>query len=135
MQKRNTTFYLTEEAHKLIQRLARERGISKNALVEEAIKSLDPLTQNRTDDDLRSAKEETLFELRDQVQFLRRELERKDTIIMALTQRVPELEATPEPRGSPVRASEDDTSTSTDEPSGDPETANNPPWWRRLIGG
>jgi len=31
--------------------------------------------------------------LEDQIDFLRRELERKDTIIMSLTQRIPELEA------------------------------------------
>src|ERR671912_2040808 len=36
--------------------------------------------------------------LEDQIGFLRRELERKDTIIMSLTQRIPELEASPEPR-------------------------------------
>ena len=43
--------------------------------------------------------------LEDQVDFLRRELERKDTIIMSLTQRIPELEASPEPRESQVTAS------------------------------
>src|SRR3954454_2673616 len=44
--------------------------------------------------------------LEDQIEFLRRELERKDTIIMSLTQRIPELEAAPEPRESPEMASE-----------------------------
>jgi hypothetical protein len=44
--------------------------------------------------------------LEDQIDFLRRELERKDTIIMSLTQRIPELEASPEPRESQVTASE-----------------------------
>ena len=44
--------------------------------------------------------------LEDQVDFLRRELERKDTIIMPLTQRIPELEASPEPREAHVTASE-----------------------------
>ena len=44
--------------------------------------------------------------LEDQVDFLRRELERKDTIIMSLTQRIPELEASPEPREGQVTASE-----------------------------
>src|SRR5215208_4384769 len=39
------------------------------------------------------AKDETISELRDQVDFLRRELERKDAILMSLTQRIPELEA------------------------------------------
>src|SRR3712207_8229198 len=41
------------------------------------------------------AKDETISELRDQIGFLRRELERKDAILMSLTQRVPELEAPP----------------------------------------
>ena len=44
--------------------------------------------------------------LEDQIDFLRRELERKDTIIMSLTQRIPELEASPEPREGHVTASE-----------------------------
>jgi excisionase family DNA binding protein len=45
------------------------------------------------------AKDETISELRDQVDFLRRELERKDAILMSLTQRVPELGG---PAGEPV---------------------------------
>ena len=45
--------------------------------------------------------------LEDQVDFLRRELERKDTIIMSLTQRIPELEASPEPREGHGTASEE----------------------------
>ena len=45
--------------------------------------------------------------LEDQIEFLRRELERKDTIIMSLTQRIPELEATtPAPRDNPEAAPE-----------------------------
>jgi hypothetical protein len=45
--------------------------------------------------------------LEDQIEFLRRELERKDTIIMSLTQRIPELEATtPAPRANPEAAPE-----------------------------
>ena len=44
------------------------------------------------------SREEVLEVYREQVDFLRRELERKDTIIMSLTQRIPELEAAPEPR-------------------------------------
>ena len=45
--------------------------------------------------------------LEDQIDFLRRELERKDTIIMSLTQRIPELEASPEPREGHGTASEE----------------------------
>src|SRR5918994_2063771 len=44
--------------------------------------------------------------LEDQIDFLRRELERKDTIIMSLTQRIPKLEASPEPREAHGTASE-----------------------------
>src|SRR5215203_6765427 len=45
--------------------------------------------------------------LEDQIGFLRQELERKDTIIMSLTQRIPELEATTEQREGHVTASEE----------------------------
>ncbi len=45
-------------------------------------------------------------ELRDQIDWLRREVERKDTIIMTMAQRIPELESAPEPRESPVSTSE-----------------------------
>ena len=59
--------------------------------------------------------------LEDQVDFLRRELERKDTIIMSLTQRIPELEASPQPREGHVtdteEASKDTASPEQQEPS------------------
>ena len=44
--------------------------------------------------------------LEDQIVFLRRELERKDTIIMSLTQRIPELEPSTEARDAPEKASD-----------------------------
>jgi len=47
------------------------------------------------------SRDELLEVYREQVDFLRRELERKDTIIMSLTQRIPELEAVQEPREAP----------------------------------
>ena len=67
------------------------------------------------------SRDELLEAYRDQVEFLRRELERKDTLLMSLMQRVPELEPAPEPREAPVTPSEDTTkggsSTETQEPS------------------
>jgi hypothetical protein len=45
--------------------------------------------------------------LEDQIDFLRRELERKDAIIMTMAQRIPELEAPTEPRESDISASEE----------------------------
>ena len=70
--------------------------------------------------------------LRDQVETLKTELadwkaeaQRKDTIIMSLTQRIPELEAPSEPRESSVPKTEGE-STTPEEP---PRT-----WWRRILG-
>jgi uncharacterized small protein (DUF1192 family) len=69
----------------------------------------------------------------DQIEWLRREVERKDTIIMQMAQRIPELEParepTPEPRESPVTASED---------WGDGEVLpeqEKRSWWQRWFGG
>jgi hypothetical protein len=68
----------------------------------------------------------------DQVGFLRRELERKDTIIMSLTQRIPELEASPEPQESPVPDTEDRSRGEEREVMGGPSRS--PSWWRRFFG-
>src|ERR671911_2760129 len=68
--------------------------------------------------------------LEDQIDFLRRELERKDTIIMSLTQRIPELEASPEPREGHVTASEEaDKSTAPQEQQ---EPLQRRSWWRQF---
>jgi excisionase family DNA binding protein len=71
--------------------------------------------------------------LEDQVDYLRRQLEvwqeearRKDHIIAALTERIPELEAAPAPRGDPVSPSEDSTNGESPEPE-------RRSWWRRLL--
>ncbi|MCA1716788.1 MAG: helix-turn-helix domain-containing protein [Actinobacteria bacterium] len=48
---------------------------------------------------------ELVSEMRGQIDWLRREVERKDTIIMSLTQRIPELEAPPELRDAPETSS------------------------------
>src|SRR5829696_4322775 len=45
--------------------------------------------------------------LEDQIAFLRRELERKDRILLNLTERIPELEAPSEPRESPETVEEE----------------------------
>jgi hypothetical protein len=80
-----------------------------------------------------------LDSLDDQIAFLRTELEtrteearRKDSIIMSLTQRIPELEAPPEPRESPVSSSEEQE---RGKGRAEPETATAPSsWWRRFFG-
>ena len=69
-------------------------------------------------------------ELRDRVSFLEEELRRKDTILMSLVQRVPELEAPPEPRDAHKTASKDVS-------GGDPPSNREEPrasWWKRFFG-
>ncbi len=97
--------------------------------------------------------EELAEELRQEVKFLRAEIvtrneelrrreeehreesRRKDHIIMSLTQRIPELEAAPEPRGAPETGS--DLKPGVDHPQGGDAGAEggvSRPWWRRLFG-
>jgi TolA-binding protein len=71
-------------------------------------------------------------DLREQIDFLRDELRRKDTIIMTLTHRIPELEPASEPREAPVAAAADMEEA---EPRPAPEEAQRAPWWRRMFGG
>jgi hypothetical protein len=81
---------------------------------------------------------EFIASMQDQIDTLKRELEdrkeearRKDAILMTLAQRVPELEAAPEPRESPQTSSEQHGSVSV---ATDAETAEKPSWWRRFFG-
>jgi hypothetical protein len=70
--------------------------------------------------------------LEDQIDFLRRELERKDTIIMSLTQRIPELEPATEPRDGPETASEGEGRSDVSPEQQEP--AERRSWWRRFFG-
>jgi hypothetical protein len=79
-------------------------------------------------------------DLRDQVEHLRRELDtrneelrRKDTILMAMTQRIPELEAAPEPRDDPEAASE--STGRVDIPPDPQESAERRSWLHRFFFG
>jgi|SRR5215218_9232291 predicted ArsR family transcriptional regulator len=71
-------------------------------------------------------------DLREQIDFLRDELRRKDTIIMAMTQRIPELEPAQErPEGH-------ETPTEEAEPrrpstGGAQEAAERRSWWSRIF--
>jgi hypothetical protein len=89
-------------------------------------------------DDLIDAKDEALRDLRDQLEHMRRESERKDAIIMqmaqanaALAARVPELEAASGQRDAPESAAQDNpgVSTRSDDTS---EPRRN--WWQRWFG-
>ena len=86
--------------------------------------------------------------LQDQIVYIRQEAEdwkeearRKDTIIMSLTQRISELEASSEPRGAPETASETTEGTDALLDHGAREIAASPPqeqrspsWWCTFFG-
>src|SRR5215212_3725528 len=76
---------------------------------------------------------EFIASLQGQIDWLRREVERKDTLLMTLMQRIPELEAPPEPAKSPETTSEGAGSTAT--PPEQQEGSERRSWWRRLFEG
>jgi|SRR5829696_6072868 len=74
-------------------------------------------------------RDELVDELRDRVRYLEEESRRKDSIILTMAQRIPELEAPSEPRESPVSPSEEPTEG---ERVSEGE-AQRRSWWRRLL--
>jgi len=97
-------------------------------------------TVHKTDQDTRqdgaskTVQDRYIQSLEDQIAFLRRELERKDAILLKLTERIPELEAPRDERESPetVEADPGRAEPHPDAP-GAPEGAQRP-WWRRVFG-
>ncbi len=92
-----------------------------------------PTVYNKRKD---AADEELVEELRGEVAYLKEiistrdeELRRKDTIIMQMAQRIPELEAAPEMREAPETASEGATGGAPSEPEKQRSS-----WWRRFFG-
>jgi hypothetical protein len=75
---------------------------------------------------------ELVGELRGQIDWLRREVERKDTIIMQMAQRIPELEAPSEPRDAPEAASEGGAKDDRPQPE---ERHQKRSWWREFFFG
>jgi excisionase family DNA binding protein len=79
------------------------------------------------------SRDELLEAYRDQVDFLRRELERKDTLLMSLMQRVPELEPAPEPREA--AAAPPESTSKGDSPTEPQEPAQRRSWLYRFFFG
>ncbi len=74
--------------------------------------------------------------LEDQIRFLRRELERKDAILLRMTERIPELEPAREARDAPeTAAGEPEGVEPRPATGGAQEAAQRRPWWRRWFGG
>jgi|SRR5918912_2635422 hypothetical protein len=87
--------------------------------------------QTRLDDDQTTLH---ITSLHEQIEWLRREVERKDTIIMTLASRIPELEPAiepPEARQTPREGpeGEGDPAPNAEEPE------RRSSWWVRLFGG
>jgi hypothetical protein len=90
-------------------------------------------------------RDELVDSLKDQVEYLRQvietrdlELQRKDSIIAALTQRIPELEPLREPPQEPPAASETPSDVSAagkgDVPPNEEAAQDLRPWYRRFFG-
>ncbi len=94
-------------------------------------------TPNGTPDGLTPTRAH-LDSLQEEVAFLRRELERKDAILLNMTEALRALNppAPPEPRDAPETATgEPDRSESRPATGGAQEAARRRPWWRRLLRG
>jgi uncharacterized coiled-coil protein SlyX len=73
--------------------------------------------------------------LEDQIAFLRRELERKDRILLNLTERIPQLEAPSGERESPETVEEEPERAEPRPDAPGAQEGVRRPWWRRIFGG
>jgi uncharacterized coiled-coil protein SlyX len=89
----------------------------------------DETRQDERQDDYR---DELIEELRNRIAFQERELERKDTLLMTLMQRIPELEASSEPPEARQTPGEGPDGVGDPAPNAD-ETERRPSWWRRMF--
>src|SRR5215212_8119959 len=87
------------------------------------------------DDATKTVQDAYIRSLEDQIAFLRRELERKDGILLNLTERIPQLEAPQEARQSPERVEEEPERAAEPRPAtGEAQEGVQRPWWRRVFG-
>ncbi len=88
------------------------------------------------DDATKTVQDAYIRSLEDQIAFLRQELERKDRILLNLTERIPELEAPQETRELPETVEEEPERAEPNSATGEAqEPVQRRPWWRRIIGG
>jgi hypothetical protein len=76
--------------------------------------------------------DELITELRAQNEWLRREVERKDAILLRIAERLPELEVTTEPREATVSTSEGQSKGTA--PAEQQEPSQRRSWWRAFFG-
>jgi uncharacterized coiled-coil protein SlyX len=98
-------------------------------------------TVHKTDQDVtrdnasKTVQDRYIQSLEDQIAFLRRELERKDAILLNMTERIPELEAPPEARESPQTVEEEPERAEPRPDAPGAQEGVRRPWWRRVFGG
>ena len=77
-------------------------------------------------------RDQLIEHLRGEVEAWREESRRKDTIILSLTQRIPEIEPPPEPPGASTEATEGGGEGQVPRRGAEPSGRH---WWRRMFGG
>jgi hypothetical protein len=98
-------------------------------------------TIHKTDQDIqqdtasKTVQDAYIRSLEDQIAFLRRELERKDGILLNLTERIPQLEAPSEAREAPQTAEEEPERAELRPTTGEAQDDVQRPWWQRWFGG
>jgi hypothetical protein len=92
-------------------------------------------TVHKTDQDAASKTVQDAYirSLEDQIAFLRRELERKDGILLNLTERIPQLEAPSEARESPQTVEEEPERAEPRPVTVESQGSVQRPWWRRVF--
>jgi hypothetical protein len=87
------------------------------------------------DDATKTVQDAYLRSLEDQIAFLRREVERKDAILLRMAESIPQLEAPQEPRESPETAEEEPERAEPPSGTAGSQEGVHRPWWRRVFGG
>ena len=98
-------------------------------------------TQDKSRDQVRDSSYDMLVRrLENENEFLRRELERKDTILLNMTEAMKALSSPPqevslEPRESPQTVEEEQGRGQPRSAAGEAQEGVQRPWWRRMFGG
>jgi hypothetical protein len=87
------------------------------------------------DDATKTVQDAHIRSLEDQIAFLRRELERKDAILLNLTERIPpQLEAPQELPETPETVEEKPERAEPQSATVEAQGGARRPWWRRMLG-
>jgi hypothetical protein len=98
-------------------------------------------TVHKTDQDIqqdaasKTVQDAYIRSLENQIAFLQRELERKDGILLNLTERIPQLEAPSEARESPETVEEERERGESPRSAVESQEVVQRPWWKRIFTG